>query len=74
MATVIERAFVAAGFKPLKPKKARPHKIQKCRKCGADMIFVEGTNVMVCGGDVEVKDENGLTKLVSCTNKFIFNK
>lgn len=70
--TVMEKAFVNAGFKPLKAKPVRTRKEQKCRKCGAPMRFIENTNVMVCTGDIEIKDDNGLFQLTPCTNKFIF--
>jgi len=68
----VEKAFVRAGFKLPSPKKPRPQKIQKCRKCGAPMQIIEGTNVMVCTGDIEVKTEEGDTRLVACMNRVIF--
>lgn len=73
MTTVMESAFMKAGFAPVKPLKVRPMKEQKCRKCGAAMALIEGTNVMVCTGDIETKDAEGNTKLASCNNKFIFS-
>jgi len=72
MATTVEAAFVKAGFAPLKEKKTRPQKIQKCHRCGADMKFLEGCNVMVCSGDIEKADENGQMRSVPCGNRFIF--
>ena len=75
MSNVMEKAFLGAGFKPLKPRKARPAKVNKCRKCGADMTIIENTNVMICTGDIEVKDATGIvTSTVPCTNRVIFTK
>lgn len=74
MSTTIEQAFLDAGYKPLKPRKARPAKINKCRKCGANMVILEGTNVMVCTGDIEIKDATGsVTSTIPCTNRVIFS-
>ena len=69
----MELAFIEAGFKPLKPKKVREPKPQKCRKCGGQFVRVEGTNVMVCTGDIEIKNEAGEISTVPCNNKFIFS-
>jgi len=74
MATTLMQAFLDAGYKPVKPRKARERKVQKCFKCGGDMRFVEDTNIMVCTGDVEIKDkETGTIKLIPCGNTFIFS-
>lgn len=69
---IVEKAFVKAGFELPAPKKPRPRKIQKCRKCGAPMELIEDTNVMVCTGDIEIKDDEGNVKTIACNNRFIF--
>lgn len=68
----LESVFVAAGFKPLKPRKERPQKVQKCFKCGSDMALVVDSNILVCTGDIETKDDAGNVKLVPCRNFFLF--
>jgi len=72
MAGTMEQAFLNAGAKPVKPRKVRVPKGQKCRKCGADMRFVENTNILVCTGDIGITAEDGTVKSIPCTNKFIF--
>ena len=72
MAMSMEQAFLNAGYPPVKPRKARERKVQKCRKCGAAMQLIEDTNVMICTGDIEIKDEDGNTREVPCNNRFIF--
>lgn len=68
----MKAALLDAGFTPVAERKPREPKIQKCRKCGAPMKFVENTNVLVCTGDIEVKNADGTARFVPCLNKFIF--
>jgi len=70
--TIVERAFVKAGFKPLKPKKARNPKDIKCRKCGTTMERVENTNVVICPGEIEIKGTDGEIRTAPCNNRIIF--
>lgn len=44
----MEKALVNAGYEASKPKRKRPGKQFKCRKCGEVMIQPEDTNVMAC--------------------------
>ena len=62
MATTLSEAFVNAGYEPVKLRKPRERKIQKCRKCGSSMIYIENSNVMVCSDEAEVE----------CSNRYIF--
>lgn len=74
MATTLMQAFLNAGFEPVKPRKERPKKVNKCRKCGTPMNILEGTNVMVCPGDIEVKDAKGdVIDTRPCNHRFIFS-
>lgn len=73
MSSTLEQAFVKAGYKPLQKKKARPRKIQKCHRCGAPMEYIEETNILVCTGDVEIKDDEGNLRTVACNNRFLFS-
>ena len=72
MAQTLEQAFLNAGFPPVKPRKARPPKAIKCRKCGAPMEIIENTNVAICTGEFDI-DENGQKKSVSCNHRIIFS-
>jgi len=74
MAATLEQAFLNAGFAPVKPRKQRERKTQKCHRCSAPMEYVEGANVMVCTGDIEVKDDEGNPRTVACGHRFIFDK
>lgn len=57
----LQKALVEAGLaKELKERRKRPRKYN-CRRCGAEMIRVEGTNTMACSND-------------KCKNFFIFDK
>lgn len=73
MANTMEKAFIDAGFAPLKERKSRAKKVQKCRKCGAPMQYLDNTNVMVCTGEVEVTNDEGKSRFIPCNNRFIFN-
>lgn len=59
----------ALGIKPSEPPTP---KSVKCRKCGATMRRVEGTNVYFCDALVEVEDENtGIKSQKVCGHRFI---
>lgn len=59
----------ALGIKSSEPPTP---KSVKCRKCGAAMRRVEGTNVYFCGALVEVEDENtGVKSKKVCGHRFI---
>lgn len=57
----------ALGFKP--SEQPTP-KSMKCRKCGAVMRQIPGTNVWVCDGMVE-QETAGVKKQVACGNRAI---
>lgn len=49
MGNQMSQALVSAGLAPApKERRKRQGKQFKCHKCGAPMIKVENTNVMVC--------------------------
>ena len=35
-------------------KNSRREKFARCKKCGGQMTYIKGTNVLVCNNDVEV--------------------
>lgn len=55
-----QKALVKSGLIEDAPKsRKRKPREYKCRKCGAPMVKIEGTNTMAC---------------TSCNNFFIFDK
>lgn len=57
----IQKALVEAGLvEEPKERRKRPRKYN-CRRCGAEMVRVDGTNIMACSND-------------KCKNFFIFDK
>lgn len=59
----------ALGIKPSEP---HTPKSMKCRKCGAVMRRVEGTNVYFCDALVKVEDETtGIKSQKVCGHRFI---
>ena len=53
----------------LKEKKQQPKeiKVRKCFRCGGEMRYIEGTNVIVCTGTK--KDKDGIEK--PCMNRIL---
>lgn len=52
------------GFKPTKPQeknkaktKVQREKFARCRKCGGQMKYLAGTNILICENEVEVEKE-----------------
>lgn len=54
----LQKALVKAGLTKEPEERKRKPREYKCRKCGAPMVVVEGTNIMSCS---------------SCKNFFIFD-
>lgn len=54
----LQKALVNAGLTKEPEERKRKPREYKCRKCGAPMVVVEGTNIMACS---------------SCKNFFIFD-
>lgn len=74
MSATLSAAFLKAGFKPVKPRNARPAKPIKCRKCGANMVKVPDSNVAVCTNDIEIKRKDSDEVLTRpCGNQVIFS-
>ena len=56
------------GISPAQPKTKKP---QTCRKCGAVLREITGTNVMVCDGEVKNPETQ---KVEPCGNKILRNR
>lgn len=69
MSQTLLEAFEKAGYKPPKARKAHKDKPVKCRKCGSIMQKVEQTNLLLCPGEIEVKD----SVTIPCDNRIILN-
>ena len=54
----LQKSLVAAGLAEKPEERKHKPREYKCRKCGAPMIQIEGTNTMACS---------------SCKNFFIFD-
>lgn len=57
----------ALGFKP--SEQPTPRSV-KCKKCGAIMRHIPGTNVWLCDAMVE-KEKNGTKQTVPCGNRML---
>ena len=54
----LQKSLVENGLAKEPKQKPKRHKKYTCRKCGADMVMIEGTNTMACS---------------ECKNFFVFD-
>lgn len=62
--TSFQELAASRGLHPPKPI----HKPQTCRRCGAVLREIPGTNVMVCDGEIENKETQ---KKEPCGNRIL---
>ena len=50
-------------------KNSRREKFARCKKCGGQMTYIKGTNVLVCNNDIEVDESTGVSSVTKKKEK-----